>query len=234
MTARADVEEVVMQAAEDFSFTPEEWESQVGDAAAMAARQGLPPTEFQEVAVEMRVADQANVQWVHDGSAWYRWDRKAWSPGRPVGALRLVPFTMHWLVSPAEEELPVQLRSPAPGREEMWAATHAVPEGGLQVWSDPDPSTEAREEIGGGVQVQLVERRGDWARVVAENGWWGWVDARGLEELAAEPTPPAETTPAESSEPTEAIPPPNWYPDPSGEARLRYWDGTSWTEETAD
>jgi Protein of unknown function (DUF2510) len=29
-------------------------------------------------------------------------------------------------------------------------------------------------------------------------------------------------------------PDPDWYPDPKGEARLRYWDGTRWTEQTAD
>ena len=27
-------------------------------------------------------------------------------------------------------------------------------------------------------------------------------------------------------------PPPNWYPDPKGEAELRYWDGNQWTEHT--
>jgi hypothetical protein len=27
-------------------------------------------------------------------------------------------------------------------------------------------------------------------------------------------------------------PPPNWYPDPKGEAELRYWDGSQWTEHT--
>jgi hypothetical protein len=29
-----------------------------------------------------------------------------------------------------------------------------------------------------------------------------------------------------------ANPPPNWYPDPRGEAELRYWDGNQWTEHT--
>jgi hypothetical protein len=28
--------------------------------------------------------------------------------------------------------------------------------------------------------------------------------------------------------------PADWYPDPSGEARLRYWDGTTWTDDTAE
>jgi uncharacterized protein DUF2510 len=28
-------------------------------------------------------------------------------------------------------------------------------------------------------------------------------------------------------------PPPGWYPDPQGQARLRYWDGAAWTEQTS-
>jgi uncharacterized RDD family membrane protein YckC len=31
-----------------------------------------------------------------------------------------------------------------------------------------------------------------------------------------------------------AAPKADWYPDPRGEKRLRYWDGSSWTENTAD
>ncbi len=27
--------------------------------------------------------------------------------------------------------------------------------------------------------------------------------------------------------------PAGWYPDPTGDARVRYWDGTRWTEHTA-
>ncbi|MEA2350192.1 MAG: hypothetical protein QOG86_1133, partial [Thermoleophilaceae bacterium] len=27
--------------------------------------------------------------------------------------------------------------------------------------------------------------------------------------------------------------PAGWYADPSGQARLRYWDGSAWTEHTA-
>ncbi len=26
----------------------------------------------------------------------------------------------------------------------------------------------------------------------------------------------------------------NWYPDPTGQARLRYWDGSRWTNHAAD
>ena len=60
---------------------------------------------------------------------------------------------------------------------------------------------------------------------------------------AATPAPVATTATAALSVPTgqpeskpapEASgPPAGWYPDPKGEARLRYWDGKDWTENTA-
>ena len=31
-----------------------------------------------------------------------------------------------------------------------------------------------------------------------------------------------------------AGPPANWYPDPYGEKRLRYWDGSTWTDRASD
>ena len=41
--------------------------------------------------------------------------------------------------------------------------------------------------------------------------------------------PPAESPP--TGRPVETIAA-GWYPDPSGESRLRYWDGSGWTEHT--
>ncbi len=41
-------------------------------------------------------------------------------------------------------------------------------------------------------------------------------------------TGPVETEPGGDAAPAD------WYPDPAGEARLRYWDGTDWTDDTAD
>lgn len=55
---------------------------------------------------------------------------------------------------------------------------------------------------------------------------------------AATPAPspaPASTPP--SAAPTRAmpaLPKADWYPDPSGTKRLRYWDGTAWTDHVAD
>jgi hypothetical protein len=52
---------------------------------------------------------------------------------------------------------------------------------------------------------------------------------------AAEPRAP---TPAPTPPQSVDAPPPggaaDWYPDPRGEKRLRYWDGSQWTHHTAD
>ena len=40
---------------------------------------------------------------------------------------------------------------------------------------------------------------------------------------AAQAAPPAQS----------AGPPAGWYPDPQGQARLRYWDGHAWTDQTS-
>jgi len=49
-------------------------------------------------------------------------------------------------------------------------------------------------------------------------------------EPAPEYPPPAAPAPPE---PQPELPPANWYPDPYYQARLRYWDGQSWTEHVA-
>jgi len=36
--------------------------------------------------------------------------------------------------------------------------------------------------------------------------------------------------PMPSAGPSTPSTPADWYPDPKGEARLRYWDGTGWTD----
>lgn len=50
---------------------------------------------------------------------------------------------------------------------------------------------------------------------------------------AAEPQQPA-TAPQPAAQPESSGPAPGWYPDPQGQKRLRYWDGSRWTEQTAD
>lgn len=61
-----------------------------------------------------------------------------------------------------------------------WIPTHAVPAAGASAWTDPDPSVPPATRLEPGVQLKLIESQGAWARVVAANGWTGWVDGRYL------------------------------------------------------
>ena len=57
------------------------------------------------------------------------------------------------------------------------------------------------------------------------------VIAAGVVELLTRATAPVAAAP--STRPVPPLqPPPGWYPDPSGSAGQRYWDGTSWSNET--
>jgi hypothetical protein len=49
--------------------------------------------------------------------------------------------------------------------------------------------------------------------------------------VAAAPAPAAA---APAAAPAPGGQPADWYPDPRGEKRLRYWDGSQWTDHTAD
>lgn len=72
--------------------------------------------------------------------------------------------------------------------------SHVVPTGGLPAWSDPDPSNPPAANLATGTEFQVVERLGAWARVVASNGWTGWVDGTRLIERGAPASPPVPTT----------------------------------------
>ena len=60
-----------------------------------------------------------------------------------------------------------------------WVPTHTIPTGGMVAWVAPDPKTQS-VALAGGLLVAVVERNGGWARVVASNGWSGWVDGSRL------------------------------------------------------
>ncbi len=63
---------------------------------------------------------------------------------------------------------------------QAWRATHVVPATGMQAWAQPDPSQQPIAALQPGVELQVTESRGAWARVVGSNGWTGWVDGRAL------------------------------------------------------
>lgn len=59
-----------------------------------------------------------------------------------------------------------------------FAATHVVPPSGVLAWVHPDPDEEPVATLAAGVELRVVGESGAWARVVAANGWEGWVDGR--------------------------------------------------------
>ncbi|MFH9954247.1 hypothetical protein ACH4OX_08520 [Streptomyces roseolus] len=78
------------------------------------------------------------------------------------------------------------------GSDGLYAAdfrpTHVVPRGGLPTWQAPDPAYPT-VPLDAFLPVRLMERTGDWGRVLCSNGWSAWVDARLL--VAVPDDPPA-------------------------------------------
>ncbi|MDI3408804.1 hypothetical protein [Streptomyces cavernicola] len=71
--------------------------------------------------------------------------------------------------------------------------THVVPPDGLATWSAPD-ATRPMVALDPLLPVQVIERRGDWARALCSNGWSAWVDGRLL--LPVPHGPPAAGQPS--------------------------------------
>ena len=51
----------------------------------------------------------------------------------------------------------------------------------MPAWAGPDPQTAAVAPLPPGLDIQLLERSGDWGHVLCSNGWSAWDDARLLE-----------------------------------------------------
>ena len=98
-----------------------------------------------------------------------------------------------------------------------YSQTHAVPAEGLPAWAAPDGSAVPAANLDPGLDVMLIESRGDWAYVRCSNGWEAWVDGRRLivsaPVSATAPTPTAPTTTAPAP-----VPPPPAAPAPPPQA----------------
>ncbi|MFC9843569.1 hypothetical protein ACFWFF_17010 [Streptomyces sp. NPDC060223] len=70
--------------------------------------------------------------------------------------------------------------------------THVIPQDGLPAWETPDPSRPT-VRLDALLPVQLIDRLGDWGRVLCANGWSAWVDGRLL--VAVPQAPPAAGSP---------------------------------------
>jgi hypothetical protein len=95
-----------------------------------------------------------------------------------------------------------------------YTQTHVVPTEGLPAWAGPDGSAPPAANLDPGLDVMVLERRGEWAQIRCSNGWEAWVDGRRLVESApatapaptqSPPPPPAATT---APTPAPAPPPP--------------------------
>jgi hypothetical protein len=63
-----------------------------------------------------------------------------------------------------------------------WAPTHRSPRTGVSAWTAPDGASPA-PALDPLLELQVIDRRGDWAHVACSNGWTTWVDGRLLEPL---------------------------------------------------
>jgi hypothetical protein len=95
----------------------------------------------------------------------------------PVQVVAVVAAAQAGAPAPAAAVVPPP---PPPPAAPAWTPTHLVPDEGMAAWAAPDPSLPPAVTLGGRLELVVAERAGDWARVVAVNGWTGWVDARRL------------------------------------------------------
>ncbi|MFE0733687.1 hypothetical protein [Streptomyces sp. NPDC058855] len=92
---------------------------------------------------------------------------------------------------------------PVPDYLPDFRPTHVVPRDGLAAWEAPDPALPT-VPLDAFLPVELVERSGDWGRVVCSNGWTAWVDARLLVSVPADP-PAAGRAAARTADPRPLI-----------------------------
>jgi hypothetical protein len=119
--------------------------------------------------------------------------------------------------------------------------THVVPTEGLPAWSGPDGSTPPAANLDPGLDVMVLERRGEWAQIRCSNGWEAWVDGRRLVEsapapAAAPPPPPPPPAPAQPAPPPptpEPAPPPEPAPTPTETAPVPPQPSAAWGAQGA-
>ncbi|MFF8386334.1 hypothetical protein [Streptomyces kanasensis] len=71
--------------------------------------------------------------------------------------------------------------------------THVVPRHGMATWESPD-TARPTVPLDPFLPVRLLERTGDWARVLCANGWAAWVDGRLLVSVPEDPPAAARDT----------------------------------------
>lgn len=152
---------------------------------------------------------------------------REWTPDYTHDWVKLPGGVLHQgdLVAGASHPFSVQLPSPAvpgcagPSCGVAWFVEAGSDELGLDTHERQEFEVEAGPGAGDALAAMLQAVSGAAPGAVA-----GAAPAAAAATLA--PAAPGVTA-------AGAAPPANWYPDPSGQARLRWWDGARWTEHTA-
>lgn len=89
---------------------------------------------------------------------------------------------------PAQSSVPTRTTGatpppPPPPAASVWMPTHRIAAAGQTAWPAPDPGLPPVVTLAALLEVRLAEQTGEWARVVASNGWTGWVDVRLLTRI---------------------------------------------------
>lgn len=95
------------------------------------------------------------------------------------------PQTQPWQPTqqpqPAQPAQPQAAAQPMQPAQQMFRPTHAVPPMGMPAWAQPNPALPPAAQLAPGTPLTVAEyNQSGWARVVASNGWSGWVDGRML------------------------------------------------------
>jgi len=62
-----------------------------------------------------------------------------------------------------------------------FTATHVVPAAGLATYAGAEEGGGQNGRLDPGLEVEVLEQHGDWAKILCSNGWSAWVDSRGLQ-----------------------------------------------------
>jgi hypothetical protein len=109
-------------------------------------------------------------------------------------------------------------------------AAAAVAVGGWLTWNE-----EGKPKPGGpGGPGPLGAGAGGYAQPGAQPGGYAQPPAAAQPAQPAQPVAPPPAQSAAPAQPAAGGQAADWYPDPRGEKRLRYWDGSQWTDHTAD
>jgi len=101
---------------------------------------------------------------------------EAEAQGPPPSRVRRAPPPPETGLPPPEPATMTVGPAPPP----RWSPSHVVPAGGLPTWAVPDARYPPNNQLGPGLQVQVLQLAGAWAEVVCSNGWSAWVDGRML------------------------------------------------------